>query len=153
MKIASKESIAFALSLLCLISLNTVTLSKAPNSLSVYTDPVVSNLERWENAFTKTIFGDGSPPFKTIIYSTPQAVWNGTCWVEAQSAIQEISEPSLDGTLYKTGTSYRLLTSTKTTSLLKWGNIIMIVHSTYTEAMSVLIPRLFVTMLFLLMPP
>jgi hypothetical protein len=36
----------------------------------------------WDNAWTETIFGNGIPPFKTIVYSRPQVTWNGTQWVK-----------------------------------------------------------------------
>ena len=44
-------------------------------------DPSVQNVQRWDNAWTSTFLNNGSPPFKTIIYSEPQVVWNDTHWV------------------------------------------------------------------------
>jgi hypothetical protein len=49
---------------------------------SIILDPPAQNVQRWDNAWTETFFGNGSPPFKTVIYSEPQVAWNGTNWVK-----------------------------------------------------------------------
>jgi hypothetical protein len=36
----------------------------------------------WNNAWTETYYGNGTQPFKTVIHSRPQRVWNGTAWKE-----------------------------------------------------------------------
>jgi hypothetical protein len=47
----------------------------------------------WSDACTETFYGNRTPPFKTVIHSRPQRVWNGTAWKEYE--ITSINESSV----------------------------------------------------------
>lgn len=49
-----------------------------------------SRVSVWSNAWTETFYGNGTPPFKTVVHSRPKMVWNGTEWVKYE--IKPISE-------------------------------------------------------------
>lgn len=59
----------------------------------VLLDPLVEDARAWDNAWTETIFGNGTPPFKTIVYSSPQVIWNSTHWVKYE--IKSINETTI----------------------------------------------------------
>ena len=86
---------AFFFVTLCLPTLfNPVLVLASSLSMSpIPLDPLVENVRGWDNAWTETIFGNGTPPFKTIVYSGPQVTWNGTQWVKYE--IKPVNETAV----------------------------------------------------------
>ena len=57
-------------------------LASLPSTSPIPLVPLVDDSRGWDNAWTETIFGNGTPPFKTIVYSTPQVIRNGSQWID-----------------------------------------------------------------------
>lgn len=89
-----RKSMAFLLTLCLLLVLSSVpVLASSPSTSSIPLDSRVENALGWDNAWTETIFGNGIPPFKTIVYSRPQVTWNGTQWVKYE--IKPVNETAV----------------------------------------------------------
>ena len=90
-----RKLMTFVFVSLCLppIFRSILVLASSSSASLIVLDPVVENALGWDNAWTETIFGNGTPPFKTIIYSRPQVTWNGTQWVEYE--IKPVNETAV----------------------------------------------------------
>lgn len=102
----TKQIVPVILLVLCL------TLSLAPartySAENMWlSDPLFGGGSVWNNAWTETFYGNGTPPFKTVVYSRPQMVWNGTKWVKYE--IKPINEM---GVVLKTPTCAYLVGGT-----------------------------------------